>query len=157
MGGARTGAGRKVISIETKKTKGTLQNCRENKKIKPSTDLPVSPKQLNKRAREIFDHMVNNRLVGMGIASASHTETLALLCKEMEQLERVDKYLEENGFTYEDDDGKPKLRPEVGIQKELNRHVHTLLCGEFGLSPGSSGRISTMKKPDKPDNPFGNI
>jgi hypothetical protein len=34
MGGARVGSGKKVISIDIKKAKGTLQNCRENKKIK---------------------------------------------------------------------------------------------------------------------------
>ena len=163
MGGSRVGAGRKVIDINTKKAKGTLRNHREKKKVTFSDQLPVPPSALSKRAKQIFNHLVKNRLSGMGIASASHTETIAMVSKEMAELETIDKIIEDEGFTFkipagEDEEGNPlyilKARPELQAQKELRRHIHTILCGEFGLSPGSSGRVKTIGAEKKPVNEF---
>lgn len=169
-GGSRVGSGPKVIDINIKKAKGTLRNHREKKKVPVSSDLPIAPLYLSPRAKEIFSHLVSERLVGMGIASASHTETLAMVSQEMAELEIIDKIIETEGHTFKkivkidiDEDGNEtiyhniKARPELQAQKELRRHIHTILCGEFGLSPGSSGRVSSTKPADKPDNPFGNI
>lgn len=170
MGLSKMGSGRKVIDISIKKTKGTLQNCREKKKVPVSSDLPIAPSQLNKRAKEIFDHLVSERLAGMGIASASHTETLAMVAKEMAELEKIDAIIEKEGFTFNkivkvvtEDDGTEtiysvvKARPELQAQKELRRHIHSILCGEFGLSPGSSGRVKTITPEKKTENAFAGI
>lgn len=102
----------------------------------------------------------------MGIASASHTEILAMAAKEMAELEIIDVTLETEGNIFkvpagEDEAGDPlyifKPRPEVQMQKELRRHIHSILCGEFGLSPGSSGRVKVTGGDKKPENPFGQI
>lgn len=167
MGLPKMGAGKKVIDINIKKAKGTLQNCREKKKVPVSSDLPVPPAHLSNRAKEIFNHLVKERLEGMGTASASHTETLAMVSQEMAELEIIDKIIETEGLTFKkivkidiDEHGKEtiyyniKARPELQAQKELRRHIHAILCGEFGLSPGSSGRVSAIKKENKPDNEF---
>lgn len=165
-GGSRVGSGPKVIDINIKKAKGTLRNHREKKKVPVSSDLPVAPSQLNKRAKEIFDHLVSDRLVGMGIASASHTETLAMVSKEMAELELIDNVVEREGFTFkipvgQDDEGNTlyaiKANPILQAQKELRRHIHTILCGEFGLSPGSSGRVKTITPEKKTENAFAGI
>jgi len=166
-GGSRVGSGSKVIDINIKKAKGTLRNHREKKKAPVSSNIPVAPDRLSARAKEIFNHLVNERLIGMGTASASHTETLALVSQEMAELEIIDKTIELEGHTFKkiikidiDENGKEtvyyniKARPELQAQKELRRHIHSILCGEFGLSPGSSSRVSITKKPDKPDNEF---
>lgn len=166
MGLSKMGSGRKVIDISIKKAKGTLQNCREKKKVPVSPDLPIAPSQLSKRAKEIFGHLVSERLVGMGIASASHTETIAMVSKEMAELELIDKVVEKEGFTFkipvgQDDEGNAlyaiKANPILQAQKELRRHIHSILCGEFGLSPGSSGRVKTITPEKKTENAFAGI
>lgn len=145
--------GRKVIPIDIKKAKGTNQKCRE--KIAPpvSKNIPISPAALNKRAKQIFSHIVKNRLLAMGLATASHTEAIALLVKKLEQLERLDKILDEKGFTYKMPVNTgdevffiDRIRPEVAAQKEIARHVQSLLA-EFGLTAAASQRVGT--KPQK--------
>ena len=163
MGGARVGAGKKVINIDIKRAKGTFRPHREKKKPVISEQLPCPPTSLTKRAKQIFQHLVKHRLSGMGIASASHTETIAMAAKEMAELEILDKIVETEGFVFkvsagEDEKGDPlylfKARPEVQMQKELRRHIHSLLCGEFGLSPGSSGRVKITDSGKKPETEF---
>jgi len=152
---SRTGSGRKVIPLVIKEARGTRRKDREKFVSPPSDKLAIPPTALNKRAKQIFQHLVKNRLMHLGLASASHTEMLALLSREMEQLERLDKFLLENGFTFreitgEDDEGNKFYRvrkwPEVEIQKDMSRHVHALM-NEFGLSPSSSQKIG--RTPDK--------
>ena len=156
---SRIGSGRKVIPLVIKEAKGTRERSRE-KTVAPLSDkIAIPPSALNKRAKQIFQHLVKNRLMHLGLASASHTEMLALLSREMEQLERIDKFLIENGFTFrvitgEDDEGNKfytvRKWPEVEIQKDMSRHVHALM-NEFGLSPASSQKIGRApeKKPKK--------
>jgi P27 family predicted phage terminase small subunit len=151
----RPGSGRKVIPLIIKEAKGTRERSREKIVVPPSDKLAVPPSALNKRAKQIFQHLVKRRLEALGLASASHTEMLALLCREMEQLERLDKFLLDNGFTFreitgEDDEGNKFYRvrkwPEVEIQKDMSRHVHALM-NEFGLSPASAQKVG--KPPEK--------
>jgi P27 family predicted phage terminase small subunit len=158
MGGSRAGSGRKVIPFVEKKARGTFRQDRVKDSPEASGKLPVPPSMLNKRAKQIFQHLVKNRLSVLGIASASHTELLSMVSAEMEQLERLDKFIEENGFTFRkitgyDDEGKPfhtvKPWPEVSMQKELRRHVHTILCGEFGLSPAAAQKVPATGKNEK--------
>lgn len=158
---ARNGSGRKIIPLVQKEAKGTRERSRERDVPPPSEKLPNPPSTLNKRAKQIFQHLVKNRLADLGLASATHTEAIALLAREMEQLERLDKFLNENGFTYKkvtseetDDNGNVtysysvKKWPEVDIQRDLSRHVHSLIV-EFGLTPASSQKIGPPKKKEK--------
>lgn len=154
---ARNGSGQKIIPIAIKEVKGTRRPVRERDVPPPSEKLPNPPSTLNKRAKQIFQHLVKNRLTDIGLASATHTEAIALLAREMEQLERLDSFLNENGFTYtkitgEDKDGNKtysvKKWPQVDIQRDLSRHVHSLIV-EFGLTPASSQKIGPIKKKEK--------
>ena len=154
---SRPGSGRKVIPLVIKEAKGTRRHHREKIVVPPSDKVAVPPSALNKRAKQIFQHLIKNRLAHLGLASASHTEMLALLSREMEQLERLDKFLLENGFTFksitgEDDEGNKTYTvrkwPEVEIQKDMSRHVHALM-NEFGLSPASAQKVG--KPPEKKD------
>lgn len=166
MGGARVGAGKKVINIDVKRAKGTYRPHRDKAKPKTSDAMPHPPSNLAKRAKQIFHHLVKHRLAAMQIASASHTEMLAMVAKEMAELEIIDATLETEGSVFKvsagkDENGIPlytyRARPELQTQKELRRHIHTILCGEFGLSPGSSGRVKVTGGDKKPENPFGKI
>jgi len=156
---ARLGSGRKVIPLVIKEAKGTRERSRERKVAPPSDKIAVPPSTLNKRAKQIFQHLVKNRLMHLGLASASHTEMLALLCREMEQLERLDAFLLDNGFTHkviigEDAEGNTlysaKMWPEVNIQKDTSRHVHALM-NEFGLSPASAQKVGRPPEKKKKD------
>lgn len=154
---ARNGSGRKIIPLVQKEAKGTRERSRERDVPPPSEKMPNPPSTLNKRAKQIFQHLVKHRLTDLGLASATHTEAIALLAREMEQLERLDKFLDDNGFTYqkitgEDEEGNKtysvKKWPQVDIQRDLSRHVHSLIV-EFGLTPASSQKIGPPKKKEK--------
>lgn len=148
--------GRKVIPIGIKKAKGTNQKCRERVVPIPSEKTACPPRNLNARARQIFQHLVKNRLSHLGLASASHTESIAVLAKRMERLEVIDKFIDDHGVSYEvvSETGVSifKPYPEAVIQKDLARHVQSLLA-EFGLSPASAQKVGT-KKPKQEQNDF---
>lgn len=145
-------AGRKVIPIVIKKAKGTHEKHRDKKTPKFSKDIAQAPSYLNKRATEIFNHLVEKRLKDLGLASASHTEIIANLAKRMERLEVIDAFIDKYGVSYETQTEKGETifrpRPEAAMQKELARHVHALLC-EFGLTPASAGKVTGFKDEEK--------
>jgi len=143
--------GRKAELIDLKKLRGSYRRDRDKKSPEPSTKKPWPPSWLNKRAKHIFNHMVR-RLDVIGLATATHTEMLALLCSRMEEVERFDKFLNEHGATYESKSTVGSIifkeRPEVQMKKEAARHVHSLLV-EFGLSPAAVqkvGKVRTKKQ-----------
>jgi len=154
MGGARIGAGRKVIPIGIKKAKGTYRKTREKEVPPPSKEKPIPPTWLNKRAKQIFQHMVR-RLDEIGLASRTYTEGIALLSCRMEEVERFDKMLndsEANGYVYKSTnsygDDILKEHPAVKLREKAVRHVHALLV-EFGLTGASAQKIGTKKKEAK--------
>jgi P27 family predicted phage terminase small subunit len=154
------GAGRKIIPMEQKKAKGTYRKERDKEVPKPSDKKPRAPAWLNKRAKQIFWHMTN-RLSVLNMASASHTEILALLCSRMEEVERFDKLLnqskdvdgkETNGYVYQTSnsfgDAILKPNPAVELRDKAMRHVHSLLC-EFGLTPAAAQKVGKPKESKK--------
>jgi len=144
--------GRKAIPIPIKRVKGTLQNCRIKNVPKPSDKKPLPPSWLNTRAKRIFWHMVARRLKPLGLASRDFTEKLALLCFNLERVERFSKYLDENGYTYTvitDKGGEYiKERPEVQFLKEADRRSDMLLTF-FGLDPSSIQKINLKREKPK--------
>ena len=147
-------AGRKIIPINIKKLKGTHQPCRDREVPEPSKEKPYPPRWLNKRAKQIFHHMVK-RLDELGLASRSHTEAIALLSCRMEEVERFDKMLnsdKENGYVYKTTnsygDDVLKEHPAVKLREKAAKHVHSLLT-EFGLTPSSAQKVGTPKKKTK--------
>lgn len=148
------GVGRKIIPIPIKKAKGTYQRCREREAPDPSKKKPYPPSWLNKRAKQIFWHMTK-RLDDIGLASATHTEILALLCSRMEEVERFDKMLndaETNGYVYKSTnsygDSILKEHPSVSLREKAARHVHSLLV-EFGLTPSAIQKVGAKKEKPK--------
>ncbi|MBW2187065.1 MAG: phage terminase small subunit P27 family [Deltaproteobacteria bacterium] len=119
------------------------------KEPKSSATLPCPPSWLTTRAKSVFRLLVK-RLDGMGYASASHTEALALAAWRLEQVQACAKALNENGLTYETINQRGatvvKPRPEVAMQGEAARHAQSLLA-EFGLTPSSATRVQVPGKP----------
>jgi len=167
-GGARCGAGKKVIPISEKVAKGTFRPERQKKIPKPDERLPIPPSWLNKRAKQIFRLLVK-RITSITVASIDHTEAISLLASRLEEVQRLDKYLNQFGYTYEQNgiitvgkgEDKKKIvvvlairpRPEVKQRHEAMKHLHSLLL-EFGLTASSLGRVKAKDKEGKDHNEF---
>lgn len=155
--GAST-AGRKVVPIGIKQAKGTYRKDRDKKAAPPSEEKPVAPSWLNERAKEIFDELTK-RLEEQSRASATYTESQALLASRLEEVERFDKMLNEdkdNGYLYKSvnsyGDDVLKEHPAVKLREKAFRHAQSLL-DSFGLLPVSSGKVGGAKD-NPPSNPF---
>jgi len=167
-GGARIGCGAKVIPMIEKQAKGTFRPERQKKIPKPDERLPIPPSWLNRRAKQIFRLLVG-RIKSITVASIDHTEAISLLASRLEEVQRLDKYLNEFGFTYEQkgivSSGKGenrrqevvilaiRPRPEVKQRHEAMKHLHSLLL-EFGLTASSLSRVAAKDKKSKEENEF---
>jgi len=165
---ARPSAGRRVIPISEKIAKGTFRPERQKKIPQPDERLPIPPSWLNKRAKQIFRLLVK-RITSITVASIDHTEAISLLASRLEEVQRLDKYLNEHGYTYEQNgiitvgkgEDKKKIvvvlavrsRPEVKQRHEAMKHLHSLLL-EFGLTASSLGRVAAKEKKSEDDNEF---
>ena len=146
-GGARVGAGKKVLPMTVKIAKGTYRPHRAKELPTTSKSKPVPPRWLNTSAKKVFRHMAK-RLDVLGIATASHTEALSLLSSRVEEVQRLSKYLDEKNVSYRDFNGRVHPRPEVSMRNEAVRHMHSLLV-EFGLTPSAMNRIGRPKEKGK--------
>lgn len=153
--GAAVGSGRKVIPIDEKKAKGTYRAYREKPSAPTSKNKPIPPAWLNKRAKQIF-HVIIKRIDEVSDASRTHTEGIALLAARQEEVERLSKFLDDNGLTYQQTTREgievTKRRPEADTLDKSMRHLHTLLA-EFGLTLSTSSRLPP-KKIQKKKNEF---
>lgn len=163
-GSARPSAGRRVIPMNEKIAKGTFRPERQRKIPLPDERLPIPPSWLNKRAKQIFRLLVK-RITSITVASIDHTEAISLLASRLEEVQRLDKYLNEFGFTYEQQGiigrkGDEQVvvlairpRPEVKQRHEAMKHLHSLLL-EFGLTASSLGRVAAKDKKGNETNEF---
>ena len=81
----------------------------------------------------------------LGRLEAHFVDALYEYCIVRARLDSARIFLDENGWTYETDNGQRKSRPEVGQLNDDFRKWRTLL-GEFGLAPTSDRGHSTNKK-----------
>ena len=163
-GGARAGCGAKVLPMNEKIAKGTFRKHREKGIPTPSEKLPIPPSWLNRRAKSIFRLMVR-RIGEITVASMTHTESISILCSRLEEVQRLTKFIDENGSSYEKKAivGRGEsaheiilgvyARPEVKQRSDAIRHLHTLLL-EFGLTPSSLGRVKPKGDKGKVTNEF---
>jgi P27 family predicted phage terminase small subunit len=146
----------KIIPIEIKKAKGTYRKDRDRHPPPASEGKPWPPKWLNTVAKQKF-HLMRKRLDHLGIASATYTETIALLASRLEEVERYTKQLEDEGDCFEctarDGTTFYKPHPATNLRERAMNHSHKLLV-EFGLTASSIQRIGRGKKEEKKKNPF---
>jgi P27 family predicted phage terminase small subunit len=148
--------GRKALPTQIKKAKGTHRPFRDKDVPTPSSKKPLPPAWLNSRAKQIFRHMVK-RLSVLDMASQSHTETIALLACRLEEVERYDKIINEQGYVYATvnfrGDKIIKVRPEMALKEKALKQSQQLLA-EFGLTPASAQKAGTPKEKKKKHNEF---
>lgn len=159
-GGARAGAGAKVIPMIEKQAKGTFRPERQKKIPVPDHRLPIPPSYLTNEERAVFRLFVK-RIESITVASITHTEIIAKLAQREVEIRRLSKYLNENGYNYEQKGivsrGKGesrvqevvvlaiRTRPEVKQRHDAMKHFHSL-CLEFGLTASSLGRVKAKGK-----------
>jgi len=159
-GGARAGAGRKVIPMNEKITKGTLRLERQKHIPDPDDRPPIPPSYLTNQEKQVFRLFVK-RIQSVTVASMSHTEIIAKLAMREVEIRRLSKYLNENGYNYEQKGiitvGKGenrhqevvilaiRTRPEVKQRHDAMKHFHSL-CLEFGLTASSLARVAKKEK-----------
>jgi P27 family predicted phage terminase small subunit len=110
-------------------------------------DLPVAPSRLSPTAQGIFDRMVL-RLDEIGLASASHTETIAIYAESEEEITTLTTYIAYNGRTYTTDKGVIHPYPEVAMLATAKTRCLNIL-GKFGLNPSDANRVKAQKKTEK--------
>ena len=118
---------------------GTYRSDREPKiPLQPDTRRPKPARYLDTRGKQIFESMVV-KLEDLGLASATYTEALNLLCLKLWEVEHFREKLRE-GYTYQSKNVRGesvlKTRPEVELLKSAVRDAKSLLV-EFGLTPSS--------------------
>ncbi len=148
--------GRKALPTQIKKAKGTHRPYRDKVVPEPSGKKPVPPSWLNGRAKQIFRHMVK-RLSELDMASKSHTETIALLSCRLEEVERYDKIINQQGYVYAAINSRGekviKVRPEIQLKEKASKQAERLLT-EFGLTPASAQKAGTPKEKKVKHNQF---
>ena len=167
-GGARIGAGKKVIPMNEKIAKGTFRKHRQKAIPEPDERLPIPPSYLTREERQVFRLFVK-RISSITVASMTHTEIIAKLAIREMEIRRLSKYLNENGYTYEKKGiisvGKGedkhqevvvleiKQRPEIKQRHDAMKHFHAL-CLDFGLTASSLGRVKPKGDQGKVKNEF---
>ena len=152
-------AGRKPLPDYIHEARGTDRPDRKRDRPATSTDPPRPPRWLGKEAKRIF-RQIARRLEEMRVASASHTEMLALAAMRLAEVEMYTRQLDELGSSTYETEGTMgqklvKVRPEVALRSQAARHAQSLLS-EFGLSAASLNKVAA-RKDLKTDNPFGRL
>lgn len=132
---------------------GTLRKDREPKALTPIAaggigGATVAPVPLTPKALEHFDRIAA-MLAAEGRASPHFAYTVALLAQRIDQAERLQVVIAEEGDTYEThsyNGTMHRARPEVGMLSDALRHQQALLS-ELMLSPTAAQRLGTPGKP----------
>jgi P27 family predicted phage terminase small subunit len=148
-------AGRKRLPDHLKIVKGTAQKCRMNPDA-PVADIdsPRPPAWLSRRAVEHFA-VLRERIAGLGIASKTDTEALAIAAMRMAEIEECDRDIEQLGRVLAEEGKTPRANPAVGQRSEAMRHLQSLLA-EFGLTPAARSKVTAPKK-EQNANPFAKV
>lgn len=105
--------------------------------------VPRQPGRMTEEAKEIWDSIVPE-LDAMGLLTTADGVQLGELCSSLALVQRLRRYLEENGASYPVMDGERivcyRKRPEVGILAEAQIRADKL-ASQFGLTPASRSRV----------------
>ena len=156
-GGARPGAGRKPISNELKKLRGTDRADRQGGAGEPPPDGPmIYPMHLSDLAQLIFADIAD-MLEAQNRSSPHFAQHVALLAQRLEQVQRYQAVVETEGDTFTTESARKvggktvvtkmvRARPEVAMLSDAMRHAQSLL-GELMLNPAAAMKLIDGRKP----------
>lgn len=149
-GGARSGAGRKPISPELKRLRGTGSDLVP---IAPAVHGPmICPMHLSDLAQLLFADIAG-MLEAESRASPHYAQHVSLLAQRLEQIQRFQAVLETEGDTYECETKTGTMiraRPEVAMLSDAMRHAQSLL-GDLMLNPAAAMKLASGHKPEAGD------
>ena len=152
--------GRKKITTEIKKARGTLRKSREldtPMEVAKVSGLPITPKWLSKIGKEQYE-LVINQLNDLGMLYQvdlklieAYSNSMALHIESEQELRRVGRVM-----VYRDDENRPKHSQIVPLQTISKQALEQALkiASHFGLTPSSRTKISSPQKLEIKDNEF---
>lgn len=139
--------GRKKISDEAKRLRGTDQPCRMDGEVlpmAPATTLPKA-KGLKGTAKKVYQ-VVGTELASKGLLDVVNLDLLVTYCREMALYQDMMRDIEKEGVTI-------TVSTKTGTVTQINpkRKVAEnalvaakTLASEFGISPASRARVAAM-------------
>lgn len=151
-GGSRPGSGRKRKEPALKKLAGTLRPDRDGKSEVPAPGgAMICPLHLSDLAQLHFGSIAK-MLEAEQRASPHYAEHVALLALRLEQIQRFNAVIEDEGDTYESRTSTGGLmiraRPEVAMLSDAMRQAQSLIA-ELMLNPSAALRLASGHKPEK--------
>ena len=145
MGRPRTPTALKVV-------KGTAQACRMNKnEPKPPPGLPSCPPHLSDEAKAEW-RRITPKLKEMRLLSHVDRAALAGYCELWARWQKAEKMIQESGEVITTPNGSLQVSPWISIAHRSLVELRKF-ASEFGLSPASRSKVSTLPEPEK-DNEF---
>jgi len=130
---------------------------RYKNELEIKTGEMIAPDHLSECAVEIFNEIVE-QLEALGIASPAHVPMLCIYATNAELIKYCQKFLSENGLTYESETRAGmtiKCRPEIGMLSDAENRCIKILSN-FGLSPSDATRVK-IKPPAPKKNSFADL
>ena len=147
--------GRKPISNEVKRLRGTDQPCRttEETGLQKITGIPRSG--LKGSAKKIFE-LVASELIHKNILDVVGLDLLVAYAREIALYHDLMHEVEKEGFTIEVETKKGTMtvvNPKRKIAESALTNAKSL-SAEFGLTPATRGRVAGLFTPEAPKDDF---
>lgn len=154
--------GRKPLAQEVKEATGAFRkNPQRKAKTAPTADgvSPIPPKGICKVAKSKWKELIKD-LQRNGVLSADTREMLVSYCTIFAKWMEARQKVEETGLAIESVDKMGQLvisrNPYVSEMHKFRDQLNKLLP-EFGLTPASRQKLTSMKLDDKKEDPFAKI
>lgn len=145
--------GRPPVPTKVKEMRGTLRKHRvQQNEPAPKSEIPGMPDILDRLGRQEWRRIVP-LLDELSLLSRIDRAALTGYCQAYSEFWRMERDIQQFGYTQLSDKGWEAPRPQVAIRDAALKRMHQYLR-EFGLSPSSRTRLSVPEKEEKDDNPF---
>jgi len=138
--------GRKPKPIKLKLVEGIKKRPIKRKEVKPKPIAPTCPEWLNEEAKKEWSR-VSPILESLGLLTILDRAALEAYCVCYSRILEAEQKIKEIGLIVKDRRGSVKKNPYVTIASSYSKLMISL-CGEFGMTPSSRGRMQLPIGPD---------
>lgn len=142
--------GRKKISDESKRLRGTDQPCRMDSSVPAIATVSAVgtlPKSgLKGTAKKIYA-LVGTEMLSKGLLDVVNIELLVAYCREMGLYKDMMHDLEQEGFTVSVETKSGATITQINPKRKIAESALSaakVLASEFGISPASRARVAAM-------------
>lgn len=148
--------GKKPLPTQLKIVKGTAQSCRINaKEPKPASDQIKMPVGLSTEAKKHWKQVVK-QLNEARIITNLDSVALGMYCEEYATWSTAHAAIAKHGSVIKGKGGFPVQSPYMNIANKAFEHMRGMLI-EFGMTPSSRTRISTVDDGKEDDDPWSKL